>query len=176
MQRVKSPIDSFRRVTARRLRGQETEAEARLWKALQRIPVTGTHFRRQVPIGPYVADFACLAAKLIIEVDGSQHGRDAIISRDAARTRSLETQGNRVLRFWNRDIHTNLRGVLDSIYAALHGGLNTEPQPMLHRRRRDNATPPRHAARVDPPPPGEGDERMAQAVGHAKSPAESTNA
>jgi very-short-patch-repair endonuclease len=54
-----------------------TDAEGRLWRRLRRFPIAGTHFRRQVPIGPYVVDFACMAARLIIEVDGSQHGDDA---------------------------------------------------------------------------------------------------
>jgi very-short-patch-repair endonuclease len=69
-------IDSFRRRTARRLRANTTDAERTLWRHLRKLETEGTHFRRQVPIGPYVADFACMAARLVIEVDGSQHGED----------------------------------------------------------------------------------------------------
>jgi very-short-patch-repair endonuclease len=83
-------IASFRRDTARRLRANATDAEARLWQHLKRSAMLGTHFRRQVPIGPYIADFACMAARLIIEVDGSQHGVDVGMSRDAKRTQWLE--------------------------------------------------------------------------------------
>ena len=158
MQRATPPVEPLRRATARRLRGRETEAEVRLWNALRHMSTPGTHFRRQVPIGPYVADFACLAARLVIEVDGAQHGHDRVLPRDAARTRWLEREGYRVLRFWNRDVHTRLRDVVDTVYAALHGGLNAEPRRMSRRRwvEAPDVTPPRHAARVDPPPQGEG--------------------
>src|SRR5262249_10564105 len=101
-------VSVFRRNTAKRLRETLTAAEALLWRRLRRFPVAGTHFRRQVPIGPYVADFACMAARLIIEVDGSQHGRDDLLKRDEARTRWLEAEGYRVLRFWNNDLTNNM--------------------------------------------------------------------
>jgi very-short-patch-repair endonuclease len=71
------PIDRFRRASARRLRAKATETEVLLWKRLRTIETEGTRFLRQVPIGPYVADFACLAARLVIELDGSQHNRGA---------------------------------------------------------------------------------------------------
>src|SRR3954466_14137517 len=64
-------ISDFRRKTARRLRQSTTDGERRLWRALKVFELKGTHFRRQVPIGSYVADFACMAAKLVIEIDGS---------------------------------------------------------------------------------------------------------
>ncbi len=86
-------IDSFRRATARRLRANSTNAEALLWRELHKLETKGTHFRRQVPIGPYVADFACLASRLVIEVDGSQHGEESNRSRDNKRTRWLEFGG-----------------------------------------------------------------------------------
>jgi very-short-patch-repair endonuclease len=69
---TRKPIDSFRRETARRLRANPTDAEARLWRQLRRIPIFGSYFRRQVPIGPYVADYACMAARLIIEIDAAR--------------------------------------------------------------------------------------------------------
>src|SRR5215213_4220854 len=114
-------IDSFRRATARRLRANSTAAEALLWRELRRLETKGTHFRRQVPVGPYVADFACLASRLVIELDGSQHGEKPNKVRDEARTRWLESEGYRVLRFWNNDLIENLEGALEVVYAALYG-------------------------------------------------------
>jgi very-short-patch-repair endonuclease len=160
-----SPINAFRRATAKRLRQHETEAERRLWRALrERLPLEGSHFRRQVPIGPYVADIACMAARLVIEVDGSQHAEAAAIGHDAQRTAWLESQGYRVLRFWNSEVFGNIDGVIDTIYATIHGSLSAEAQTLKHARRRDegpDSTPPRSArlrAPIDPPPPGEGED------------------
>ena len=115
------PIDRFRRVSARRLRAKATETEVLLWKRLRTIGTEGTHFRRQVPIGPYVADFACLAARLVIELDGSQHNTERRKAKDQVRTRWLESEGYRVIRFWNSDLAHNIDGVLETVYAALYG-------------------------------------------------------
>jgi len=132
----KSPIDRFKRSTANRLRTNATDAEATLWRHLRRLETRGTHFRRQVPIGDFIVDFACLAARLIIEVDGSQHGRPDGQQRDEKRTRWLEREGYRVIRFWNNDISQNIKGVLDVIYAALYGSSDTEPRVVKHLRQR----------------------------------------
>ena len=140
-------IEQFRRANARRLRTSATSAEQRLWKELRKIPVYGTHFRRQVPLGPYIADIACLWAKLVIEIDGSQHASEPVRSRDTERTRWLSAEGYRVLRFWNSDVLRDPSGVLEQIYSELHGGPAAESQVF---------TPPRRAARADPPPQGEG--------------------
>ncbi|MEA2870994.1 MAG: hypothetical protein QOH67_970, partial [Hyphomicrobiales bacterium] len=166
-------IESFRRATARRLRANSTAAEVLLWRELRKFETKGTHFRRQVPIGPYVADFACMASRLVIEVDGSQHGEEPNRSRDEKRSRWLESEGYRVLRFWNDDISRNPTGGLEVIYAALYGSRHTEPKVIKHRRKR-GVTPPRRALRHSrsfgsasdvknggrrppmPPPPGEG--------------------
>jgi very-short-patch-repair endonuclease len=129
-------IDSFRRQAARRLRVNATDAEAKLWRRLRKLETDGTHFRRQVPIGPYVADFACMAARLVIEIDGSHHGEDENKARDDKRTRWLESEGYRVVWFWNNDLVQNIGGVLDVIYAALYGSRDTEPKPLKHARRR----------------------------------------
>src|SRR5882757_6128849 len=94
-------MTKFRRATARRLRTNQTGAEMKLWRELRKLETKGTHFRRQVPIGAYVADFACLASRLVIELDGSQHGEEPNKERDEARTRWLAAEGYRVLRFWN---------------------------------------------------------------------------
>ena len=76
------------------------------------LETRGTHFRRQVPIGNYVVDFACMAARLVVEVDRSQHGEGENLIRDRERTRWLEAQGYRVLRFWNNEVVHDSRGVL----------------------------------------------------------------
>ncbi len=145
------PIERFRRATARRLRANATETELLLWKRLRTIETAGTHFRRQVPIGPYVADFACMAARLVIELDGSQHAADAHKARDAERTRWLESEGYRVIRIWNNDLTDNMDGVLETDYAALHGSRDSEPAPLKHKRwRRRHPTPARFARRPSP--------------------------
>jgi very-short-patch-repair endonuclease len=128
-------IDRFRRDAARRLRLNQTNAEAQLWRRLRHWPMEGTHFRRQVPIGPYIVDFACMAARLVIELDGSQHGLTENMTRDDARTRWLEQAGYRVIRFWNNDLSNNMDGVLEAIYAAIHGSTIAEPSPFKHTRR-----------------------------------------
>src|SRR5262245_5304629 len=138
----KKPIESFRRATARRPRLNPTNAEMMLWRHLRRIDTRGTHFRRQVPIGPYVADFACMASRLLIELDGSQHGLASNRAKDNERSRWLEEQGYRVVRFWNNDIIENLDGVLDTIYAAIYGSRDVDPSPLKHSRRvRSHPTP-----------------------------------
>ncbi|RAI42608.1 endonuclease domain-containing protein, partial [Rhodoplanes roseus] len=131
---AQTPIDRFRRETARRLRKNATDAELILWRHLRRLEAKGSHFRRQVPIGAYVVDFACMAARLVIEVDGSQHGEDEGCRRDEVRTRWLQAEGYRVMRFWNNDVIGNVEGVLDVIYAALHGGRDAEPRILKNTR------------------------------------------
>ena len=135
-------ISRFRRERAKQLRSNTTEPEQALWRALKRIPVYGTHFRRQVPIGPYVADFACLKARLLIELDGGQHAQDEIAARDEARTRWLKGEGYRVIRFWNAELSKDLNGVLDTIYAALYGSPQSEAVAL--------PTPPRPYGRPSP--------------------------
>ena len=81
--------------------------------------LSGLKFRRQVPLGPYVVDFFCLSASLVVEVDGGQHGAPDGRSQDARRTRWLEAQGYRVIRFWNNEVLDNLEGVLVVIREAL---------------------------------------------------------
>jgi very-short-patch-repair endonuclease len=95
----------------------------------------GSHFRRQVPIGPYVADFACMAARLVIEVDGSQHGGAAAKARDDIRARWLAREGYRVIRFWNNDLTQNMQGVLEVIHTALYGSRDSDAIALRHKRR-----------------------------------------
>ncbi len=101
---------------ARNLRRNQTDAETRLWRLLRAKRLAGVKFKRQVPVGPYVADFACVQQRLIIELDGSQH-LDS--DYDRVRTQYLDERGWRVLRFWNSDLSQNREGVLTVIADAL---------------------------------------------------------
>ncbi len=102
------------RARARNLRQIMTPAERKLWHALRNRRFMGLKVRRQVPIGPYIADFYCAEHRLVIEADGGGHGR----GRDAARDRFLAANGLRTLRLWNSDILCNLSGALDLIAIA----------------------------------------------------------
>ena len=102
---------------AKALRKESTPAEIRLWSRLRRNQLNDTAFRRQHAIGPYIADFCALKAKLVVELDGSQHLDTA--EHDARRTEYLESRGYRVLRFWNSDVMNDLDDVLRAIAAAL---------------------------------------------------------
>ena len=106
-------------IRARQLRSTPTGAEIRLWSRIRRKQLDGFRFRRQHPIGPYVVDFFCPEAKLIVEVDGGQH--DALAEQDANRTEWLEKRGYRVVRFWNNDVLANTEGVLLAILEQLRG-------------------------------------------------------
>ena len=101
--------------TAKALRKRMTRAEVILWRHLRKKQLGGHRVRRQVPIGPYVADFACMSARVVIEVDGATHGTDAEIVRDDRRTQHLREAGWYVHRVWNTDIYQNLDSVLDGI-------------------------------------------------------------
>jgi very-short-patch-repair endonuclease len=104
---------------ARRLRREATDAERRVWQSIRNRQIEGRKFRRQVPIGPYVADFLCAEARLVIELDGGQHADRA--AYDERRTAWLREQGYRVIRFWNVDVMTNFHGILDRIRLELRG-------------------------------------------------------
>src|SRR3954451_3244190 len=99
------------RSRARSLRLDSTEAERLIWNALRAHRLNGASFRRQTPIGPYVADFVCHAAGLIVELDGGQHFEPENMKRDARRDAFLASKGFRVLRFNNHDVMTNRQGV-----------------------------------------------------------------
>ena len=92
---------------AKSLRANMTEAERRLWYHLRAHRFAGMKFRRQALVGPYVVDFASLQKNLIVEVDGGQHGRTEGIQSDNVRDTFLQSQGFRVLRFWNSEIDQN---------------------------------------------------------------------
>ena len=101
---------------ARRLRHDATDVERRLWYRLRSRQILGVKFVRQDPIGPYVVDFACREAKLVVEVDGGQHTTNP---RDMVRDKWLADRGYRVLRFRNNDVLSNTEGVLETLAAAL---------------------------------------------------------
>ncbi|MBL8524371.1 MAG: endonuclease domain-containing protein [Betaproteobacteria bacterium] len=109
---------------ARDLRAAMTDAERKLWQAIRQSQL-GVRFRRQHPIDRFIADFACLDVKLVVEVDGGQHADEAI--GDAERTMVIESYGFRVVRFWNNEVLQNLDGVLQVIARELaphpHPGL-----------------------------------------------------
>lgn len=115
---------------ARELRRTSTDAEKHLWNAL-RTKLAEHKWRRQMPIGPYFADFACFAQKLIVELDGGQHMASA--DYDAIRTSFLKQQGYRVLRFWNNEVLENIDGILARIAEALSSspsrGFAAHPSP-----------------------------------------------
>ena len=106
---------------ARSLRKNATPAERMLWQELRVLKSEGRHFRRQVPIDKYIADFACHSAKLVVELDGGQHG-DAV-NYDEIRTKVINHHGYKVLRFWNAEIFESLEGVVDRI--RFEAGLKT---------------------------------------------------
>ena len=103
---------------ARQLRRNATDAERILWSRLRDRQLDGRKFRRQYPIGPYIADFVCPQERLIVELDGGAHAHRAQAAYDADRTRFLEASGYRVLRLWNTDVLKNLAGALESIRAT----------------------------------------------------------
>ena len=115
--------DNARTKLARRLRQTPTSAEARLWARLRKRQINDCRFRRQHPIGPFIADFACVDRKLIVEVDGATHSTDAEIAKDMRRTEWLESEGWRVIRASNAEVYENLEGVLEGIRVALLDGL-----------------------------------------------------
>lgn len=106
---------------ARALRRDMTEAERTLWFLLRSRRFSGFKFRRQVPIGPYVADFLCFERKIIVECDGSQHADSA---HDSRRDAWFAARGFRTLRFWNHDVLRNRDVVADTLFAALSSDPN----------------------------------------------------
>jgi len=102
---------------SRQLRSDLTDAETHLWQHLRARQVCNQKFRRQHPAGNYILDFACIEARLAIEVDGGQHNE--MQNQDNLRTAWLEKQGWKVLRFWNNEVLQNIEGVLEVILNTL---------------------------------------------------------
>ena len=122
--------------TARKLRRDQIDAERALWFRLRDRRLNGLKFRRQMPIGDFVADFCCESARLIIEVDGGQHAERS--EADRIRTVALEAQGYLVLRFWNNDVLRNMDGVLQSIVQTLIPS-PPHPRPLPNEERAKSA-------------------------------------
>ena len=112
---------------ARALRQNMTNAEKKLWQAVRHRQVRCARFRRQVPLGHFIIDFACLESRLVVEVDGGQHNEN---HADARRDAWLKLSGFRVLRFWNNDVLESLSGVLETIAAALQPAPPSRPSPV----------------------------------------------
>jgi very-short-patch-repair endonuclease len=126
------PVSYQKRAFARSLRANATETEKALWRLLRSRRLTNLKFRRQVPIGPWIADFVSFEHRLIVEADGSQHAES---TRDEQRDRDLKERGFRVLRFWNNDILQRSESVLEAIVDAASGN----PSPVCAP---DGAHPP----------------------------------
>ncbi|MGQ0533576.1 MAG: endonuclease domain-containing protein, partial [Caulobacteraceae bacterium] len=105
------------RVFAKQLRKAMPRSEALLWSHIRRRAVSGVRFRRQHPIGPYIADFACVAATLVVEVDGYTHWSPNELAHDAERTKYLNANGWKVLRVTSADVYDSMDGVWLSISA-----------------------------------------------------------
>ncbi|HEV2057114.1 MAG TPA: endonuclease domain-containing protein [Methylomirabilota bacterium] len=125
---MRGQVHEHLRRYARRLRRDQTDAERSLWSRLRDRGLVGARFRRQHPIGPFISDFCCTEARLVIELDGGQHALR--LREDQARTKYLESQGYVVLRFWDNEALTNTEGVLDRIVEAL-GVKGSPPSPSL---------------------------------------------
>ena len=109
---------------ARKLRKSMTDAERKLWRGLRLRQMHDHKFRRQFPLGPYIVDFVCLEARLIVEVDGGQHADEK--NGDAQRDAWLTSQNFRVLRYWNNQVLKELDAVLEDIARVLEA---TPPPP-----------------------------------------------
>jgi len=115
-------LPTHQRDLARRLRREMTDPERLLWGKLRAHRQDGLAFRRQVPMGQYVVDFACHAARLVVELDGGGHSWAPRSARDEARSAWLAERGYRVLRFWNPEVKANLVGVIETILAVAAEG------------------------------------------------------
>jgi very-short-patch-repair endonuclease len=107
-------VSPNQRSRARAMRRAPTDTELRLWRLLRDRRLNGIKFRRQIPVGPYIVDFLCVGATLIVEAEGSQHAES---HRDNIRDAYLRRQGRKVLRFWNHEVIQNREGVLETILA-----------------------------------------------------------
>lgn len=120
---------SMKQEQASQLRNAATDAERKLWSMLRNKQFGGLRFRRQQPIGPYIVDFFCSPAKLIVELDGDQHGEDRNVLYDEARTRWLSARGYSILRFPNGEFLKHPEIVVESIWNALESSAIPLPKP-----------------------------------------------
>ncbi|PBB87607.1 MULTISPECIES: endonuclease domain-containing protein [unclassified Mesorhizobium] len=108
-------VPSRQRKNAKSMRHAMTDAELKLWNELRAHRLMGMSFRRQLPIGPYIVDFACAAHRIIVEVDGSQHADADHLRSDEARSAYLSASGWTILRFWNDDVIRDIDNVCQHI-------------------------------------------------------------
>ena len=128
-----TPVADRTRKNAKSMRRSMTDAELKLWNELRAHRLMGLSFRRQVPIAGYIVDFACSSARLIVEVDGSQHADPVHSGLDEARTKRLQADGWRILRFWNDDVIRDIDNVCRHI--VIEAGLmaaDVHMQPREH--------------------------------------------
>jgi adenine-specific DNA-methyltransferase len=130
--RTKAERNALLKAFAREMRNAPTDAEKRLWHFLRDRRLAGYKFRRQHPMAGYIADFVCIEARLVIELDGGQHAELFQQESDTARTREFESRGFRVLRFWNNEVLSNTMGVLESILNALESTPHHAPHYTPH--------------------------------------------
>ncbi len=123
---------------ARELRRDQTEAEKVLWTILRSRQMEGFKFRRQEPIGSYIADFVNYERKIVIELDGGQHAMNEGQKRDQKRDQWFRDQGFRVLRFWDHEVLQNSDSVLETIRQAM-----LTPSPYPSRRGRGSLLKPK---------------------------------
>ena len=117
MKKIKRAYNRKTLERAKTLRQEQTDAEGLLWHYLCRKQLAGYKFRRQQPIGPYIVDFVCMSGKLVIELDGGQHGERHVF--DERRDDYLRDKGYRILRFWNNEVFQSCMDVLETVYQAL---------------------------------------------------------
>jgi len=110
-------VNNKRTILSRKLRRDQTRPEEKFWANVRNRHLGGYKFKRQVPIGNFVADFACESAKIVVELDGSHHADQ--IEADQKRTQELERFGYRVIRIWNHEIIDNLDCALDHLLHEL---------------------------------------------------------
>ena len=131
-------VSTKQRTRARKLRRDMTDAERIIWNGIRAHRMLGMNFRRQTPIGPFIVDFVCHTAWLIIEIDGGQHYEAENMKRDAQRDAFLVSKGYQILRFSNHDVMTNRQGVLETIATAI---VHAPSPPLPRKRGREQAVP-----------------------------------
>src|SRR5256884_6755064 len=127
-------VSDRQRSRAKSLRRTMTRAETLLWRYLKAGHIDGLQFRRQAPMGAYIVDFVCHAAKLVIEVDGETHDFESRLRQDQVRDRWLASRGYKVLRFTNAEVLSTLEGVVTVIGETASQRLKTPPSLSLPRK------------------------------------------
>jgi very-short-patch-repair endonuclease len=130
---IVSSASKLSRDRARQLRRDQTDAETRLWEALRGRRLEGWKWRRQAPVGPFIVDFLCLEAALVVELDGGVHAEQA--DRDARRDGYLNRRELRVLRFWNSELGVDFDGVCWTILSACRESDPSRRGERINRRR-----------------------------------------